>query len=177
MKKIISMMLVTALMLGTLCVGAFATSDEITDLTTPVTKTQDVYAKYAEGAKVDTYKVVLTWGSMNFNYSAKSERWDTDEHKWIQTNAAAWTAAEEGAGNITIVNHSSKAVTAAFSFNATAEGVGGNFSEQTVTVKSAAENFQAEEQTVTFTPTGDLAKTEENTADYVKIGTITVTLN
>lgn len=178
MKKVISLMIAVLMLASMLCMSAFATEYGDEDFKNgTITATQDVSAKYVEGTRVDAYKVVLTWGSMNFNYSDKSEKWNPDTHKWETTSEAAWAPAADGADKITIVNHSSKAVTAAFSFTPTAEGISGNFGETSVTVGSAAENKAAVTKTVTFQLDGALTKTEENAAGYVKIGTITVTLN
>lgn len=177
MKKIIAMLIATVMLLSVMSVSAFA-AEYTTDSTS-----QDVYAKYAEGIKTDAYKVNISWGSMKFNYSEAHQEWNTDTHQWDTVTAAAWTAAADGANVITVVNHSSKDVTAALGFEATANtGItGGTFTNDGRAVTSIAVGNalggSAVSEKITFMPTGDLVKTDDNTADFVAVGKITITLS
>lgn len=115
MKKLISQLAV-GLMISSLSVTAVSAeigADKITGNTT-----QPVYAKYVEGVKNDSYKVVIGWGDMKFNYSESSKTWNTDTHDWDLDDSAKWTGNSDTSGNITITNHSSKDVVVSFRFDA-----------------------------------------------------------
>ena len=182
MKKIISMLIATVMLLSVMSLSAFAAT-----ITPDGDGSHEVYAKYVEGTKTDAYKVGLSWGSMNFVYSASTEEWDVDTCTWKTVNAGSWAAADDTANKITITNYSSRAIEAGMTFAATAStGVtGGTFTwgDQTgentirVAVESAADMDGAVTETVTFMPAGDLVKTDSNTEAFESVGKITITLS
>lgn len=175
MKKFISLMIVAVLLVSALYVSAFAADIKVEGGTS-----HDVYAKYVEGNKTDNYKVIISWGDMNFTYSSQHESWNTETHQWDK-DGGGWSVDTENGNQITIANHSSKDVTATFKFDATADGVTGAFSGENiknnaVTVGDAL-GGSAQTETVFFMPDGTLTKTEANSAGFVSVGNITVTLN
>lgn len=177
MKKIISLIMVVA-MLATLSLTAFAAKVE----TVNGTDSADVNAKYVASERTDVYSVDVTWGAMQFNYTAAGEKWDATAHKWVvdDTKPAAWAAAATDGDKITLANHSSKAVNATFAYEAVTDGtVTGSFKNGDAALTAALElaaptaDTAATDYVVTFVPGGTVAST---VTDYAKVGTITVTI-
>ena len=175
-KKLFSLLLSAALMLSVLmlCIHAIPTVGDTA---------ADVLAKYVAGTKTDTYKVSLTWGSMQFVYTAKSQTWDPDTHTWQDVSSASWTPDTADADLITVVNHSSLDVTADLAF-VPADGcgvTGGVFTHDGSSVSSVtvgdATSGSAVTETVSFMPVGALVRTASNTSAFDIIGKITVTLH
>lgn len=171
MKKIISLILALALVMS-LSVTAFAAEGSDTGNKNGDTATITVSGKYSGGTAVaEVVSVDVAWGAMEFTYKEAGQYWDAASHTTKTNNDATWTAS----GNtITVKNHSNVGITASFNFTK-AEGtnVEGSFSQNSVSLKRAAEGSELDSQKaeVTFNITsGSIA------ADTTSLGTITVTI-
>ncbi len=172
MKKLLAMIFVLALA-SVMSLTAFAA--------TPITSvggsdSAEVKGTYAAGSATPTvYKVDISWGSMEFTYTAASQEWDPTTHSYKESTTAAWTCAE-GANKITVTNHSNADVKASLTYTASADyaGISGTFSANELSLKTAVGTTVANAPTAsaTLTLAGDLAAD----ADDVTIGTVTVKL-
>ena len=177
MKKLLCVLMVVA-MLAAAATTAFAATIEVAGDTSV-----DVKAKYDGNAPADVYNVDVTWGAMQFDYTAAGQKWDAVKHKWVADDEepAEWTVNNES-NTITLTNHSSKAVNATFAF-APIQGytLSGSFTYNTAALTNALElvkptaDAAATPYVVTFMPSGDLVNTH-SAAEYAKIGSITITL-
>ena len=173
MKKLFSILLVVAMM-ATMSLTAFAETYGAEG------GSHDVNAVYQEGSKSMVYSVDVTWGAMNFTYTATAQTWDDENHVWIDGASGGWSVVDNS-NTITLENHSSGAVKATFSFAAeNNSGVtGGTFAatglaDNALTLGAPTENVKAvTAYTVTFMPAGALASTFTSSA---KIGSITITI-
>lgn len=126
------------------------------------------------GTSSAVYSVDITWGSMEFTYTAASEgTWNPQTHAYDSATPAAWSFAT-GANEITVTNHSNAQVTATFKYtpDAAFSAVKGTFSEESVVVESAVNTTYATAPAKTVTLTLEGAITESNN----NIGTVTVTI-
>ena len=149
--------------------------------------TKDVKGTYAAGTPGGTvYSVDVTWGAMEFTYTAASAGvWNPTTHTYDGTQAGGWSC-EADANKITVTNHSNVAVTAELSFadSGTGTGITGGFYNASTggwTVSSIP-MFTAVGTQYTRAPWGEayfqitggsLTSGQEN----VTIGTITVELD
>lgn len=143
----------------------------------PGSKSIDVKAKFAGGTTTpDVYSVDVTWGKMEFTYSAAGTRdWDPVTHKYTDNTSASWTA---DGNSVTVVNHSNKDVKADFAY-AAAEGydsVTGTFSvaSHTLTAGIVGNPDGADSVSSELTLDGTLADT---VAEFTKVGSVTVSLS
>lgn len=115
MKKLLSILMALA-MIASLSTTAFATDTWTNDGETN-SYSSDVEATY-EQEVIDNYKVVVTWGALEFTYTDTPLVWDTDSLQWVEDEAfdveTGWTVDVEGGDIITIANSSSKAVEISF---------------------------------------------------------------
>ena len=81
-------------------------------------ESHDVMLNYIEGTKSTVvYSFDITWGSMDFTYTAASEgTWNPSTHQFDNKVASSWRC-EEDANKITVTNHSNTSITAALSFS------------------------------------------------------------
>lgn len=179
MKKVISSLVAAALM-ATASVTVFAATID----TATGSADTDVKAKYNATTPADVYSVDVAWGAMEFDYNAGGQKWDAENHKWVDDAAApAGWEVKDASNTITLANHSSKAVNAGFEFAAEAEytELTGSFTYESAQVASVElelpkEDTDAKEYVVYFNPEGSIPSTHSATA-YAKMGTITVTLS
>ena len=133
----------------------------------------DVKGTYVPGGTSSAvYSVDITWGSMEFTYTAASEgTWNPQTHGYDNVTPAAWSC-EAGANEITVTNHSNAKVTATFEYtpDAAFSAVKGTFSEASVVVESAVGTAYdaAPAKTVTLT------LSEGTLTENDKVGTVTV---
>ncbi len=121
MKKVLSLLL-AVVMMAAMAVSAFATNES--SLKNDGDSTSfDVSGVYVPATEEPVISVAITWGKMEFTYSAGGNVWHPEDHSSTPTNQG-WSA--EG-NDITIVNHSNVGVTAALSFTAEVSGVVGEF--------------------------------------------------
>lgn len=111
------------------------------------TQPHNVTGNYVAGSSSDTvYSVDVQWGAMAFTYTAPSEgTWNPADHQYDGgTGTGSWTCAD-GAGNITVTNHSNQKIAATVSFTAATgfSGVTGSFTSDTLTLENAAEKALA----------------------------------
>ena len=140
-------------------------------------KSIDVKARYVDGiTEPEVYSVDITWGSMEFTYSAAgTHEWNPGTHKYTDNTSASWTA---DGNDVTVVNHSNKDVKVDFAY-AVAEGYGGvtgEFSVTTDTLDAGVEdNADGADSVVTrLTLSGVLAS---NVLEFTKVGSVTVSLS
>ncbi len=181
MKKLFAILLAVALV-AALSVTAMAADNAGASLEGESSKV--VKGIYAAGADVDQYKVAITWGDMQFTYAAAQRVWDTDNYEWDTTQAAGWSVVEGKTNTITVVNHSSEAITATFTWTAAANftGVGANFTDNAgaaltgnaLSVGSAATNNAAVTEVAKFMPTGTL---DASVSSLTDLGSITVAIS
>ncbi|MBR5572471.1 MAG: hypothetical protein IKV99_07520 [Oscillospiraceae bacterium] len=83
----------------------------------PSSKSHDVTVDYVEGEKATPiYSVDITWGSMEFTYTAASEgTWNPATHQFDNAVPRQWSHAND-ANKITVTNHSNAPITAEFAF-------------------------------------------------------------
>lgn len=102
MKKALTIVLTLVMMLS-LCTAAFAASDQLTN--NKLQTAFDVFARYdnsTEGATV--ISVDVEWGAMEFIYHTEAQdRWDPTQHKEVTAGQYTWT---EIGNTITVKNHS-----------------------------------------------------------------------
>lgn len=187
MKKIISFAL-TIMMVATMSVNAFAAEIDKDNGTASV----PVTGTYVSGSGEDTVSVDITWGSMEFTYTAASQgSWNTESHTYDNATQAGWSAK----GNtITLKNHSDVGVTAKFDFNAndnlnlTYEFKNGDttVNQSGVNIESANDakyqtkgedgKYPAPTATVDFNITGGAISKSYNTEGNT-LGNITITIS
>ncbi|MBE6595579.1 MAG: hypothetical protein E7644_07250 [Ruminococcaceae bacterium] len=167
MKKIVCIAL-AALMMFAMSVSVFAA-----DLAVPGTSTGDVVVNVTtSGAAAEaTYKVVVNWGDLNFEYSANT--WNPDKMEY----EGGWVGGVN-TGTINVENRSNAKVDVEATIdNATKNGVTATLSNYEFMLGSAAADGaitggKGPNQDITVTVTGTPTAQGEFT-----IGTITVTLS
>lgn len=172
MKKLVSFV-IAATMVAAMCTTAYAADETLTN----GSKRIDVEAKY-EGATSTpaVYSVDVSWGAMQFTYSASGTMdWDAASHTYVDNTDAGWSA--EG-NTVTVTNHSNAEITAAFSFLAldAYETIMGSFDVESVTLPSA-ENKAVDAAELSETASLMLDGTlDSSITDFTKVGVITVTI-
>ena len=137
----------------------------------------DVQAKYTNATETpDVYSVDITWGAMQFTYSASGTReWDPATHKYDDNTSASWTA---DGNDVTVINHSNRAVNVGFAYAAVADysGVTGEFSvaSDTLDAGTLGDVGGADRVSTRLTLSGILAST---VTEFTKVGSITVSLS
>lgn len=173
MKKMIAIPIVFALILA-MSISAIAATVNADGGSQDV----NVTAKYVSGvSSVDVYSVDITWGAMEFTYTASGTRtWNPSTHDYDAGVTGAWTAS----GNeITVVNHSNVGIKAQFGFSALSEynTVFGTFSVFSLNLPSASgKPLDAPELrgTTSLVLSGTL---DRSITGMTKVGTITVTIS
>ena len=175
MKQIFTLALTFLLIFSLVTVTAFATNDKIE--ATGGTATKAVKAYYSAGAGGGTvYSVDITWGNMEFTYSAGSgSTWNPATHTYSSGGTGGWS---HNGNTVTVTNHSNTEVTANLAYDSEQgyEGISGSFGN-----KSTMNLATAERTTVTEAPTDtaelSLTGTLNSTVTVpTTIGTITVTI-
>lgn len=173
MKKLFVTIL--ALLMTAAPITAFAAEDTITD--TNGSRNIDVQAKYTNGTTTpDVYSVDITWGAMEFTYSASGTRvWNPSTHQYTDNTTTGWSAS----GNmVTVTNHSNKDVDVSFAYAKASgfDGVSGAFSVESDTLDAGAEGNVggADSVSTELTLSGTLAST---VTEFTKVGSITVALS
>lgn len=165
----------------TLTINYVADSSESTE----DTKSQDVKAKYNDGAYSQLYSVNVSWGDMQFDYYQADQLWDEENYKWVDDpqSTSGWKTVNDDSNKITIENHSSTAVNASLAFAANDQytELSGAFTYDgakliaPLALELPAENTPAKQYVVTFDPEGKIPETHSDTT-YAKMGAITLTL-
>lgn len=141
------------------------------------TKSIDVKAKYTSGITTpDVYSVDVTWGKMEFTYSAAGTRdWDPATHTYIDKTSASWNA---DGNDVTVVNHSNKDVNVNFAYasDSSFNGVTGQFTVATDTLSAGAVGNPegADSVSTELNLSGTLSNT---VAEFTKVGSITISLS
>lgn len=172
MKKIITAIL-------TLTMAAAMSTTAFAETMGSGSKDIEVKAKYTNSMVAPkTYSVDVTWGKMEFTYTVGGTAdWDPKTHDYVANTSAQWT--KEG-NEITVTNHSNIGIQAEFAFTAdkNQSGITGSFSNETLTLPTAAGrsniNDPALTDTTAFTLDGVLDSTSE---DFRTVGHITVTIS
>ena len=168
-KLVIRTLILSVLMVAMLALSAFGAFAAL-----PAPSTNPVTGTYVPGATAATvYAVDVTFGSMEFTYTAASQgEWDPDDLDYTGATAAAWTCAEN-ANKVTVANRSNTAVAVAVTYAAATgfEGITGTVANGTFTLASAVGKTAAtlDSKAATLTLAGDLAAS-------ATIGTLTVTI-
>lgn len=173
MKKLFVMIM--AFLILAVPVTAFAAEETITSENG--SQSIDVQAKYTNGTTTpDVYSVDVTWGAMQFTYSASgTKEWDPSTHQYTDNTTTGWSAS----GNtVTVTNHSNKDVDVTFAYAKTSgfDGVSGAFSVESDTLAAGAEGNVggADSVSTELTLSGTLAST---VTEFTKVGSITVSLS
>ena len=165
---------------------SFTPTTSGTSSATTSNNVKDVNVTYVPGVpSANIYSVDITWGSMEFTYTAASEgTWNPSTHKFDNKVASSWSC-EENANMITITNHSNMSITAALSFSPV-----DSFSKLTSSFKDTSDNAltdsslriasavgsntdKAPSASVYLELSGDIA---DPFAEKTKCGTVTVTI-
>lgn len=170
MKKWMSAALSAALLLSPMSIAA-TTTDEV-----PGSTDVDVNGRYVNETQTeDVYSVDVEWGAMQFTYSiAGTKTWNPETHEFTDSSTGSWKA--EG-NTITVTNHSSKPVSASFSFAALTayEGLEAAFNPASFSLISGTETTRenADSKETVLTLNGTLPA---DLSEFTKIGTVTVSL-
>ena len=176
MKKIVALALALALALSLATVSASA--ETISGFGS--TASHDVKATYQSGGTGGTvYSVDITWGSMEFTYTAASAgTWDPETHSTSGGGSGTWAPKTTDGDKITVTNHSNTGVTASLTYTPVSiySGISGSFDQASLSLATAVGT------TVSAAPTGTAKLTlsgalDSSVAAGTKIGTITVTLS
>ncbi|HEY5558062.1 hypothetical protein [Acetobacterium sp.] len=201
MKKLISIVAALGLM-ATMITPAFAATQDVPDAdgtTTPFVNVDNVSPMdvYATTLQTDTYKATINWGLMTFAYNFGT--WNAETHQWSNASESGWNNAAFIADNadITVTNHSSQPITAAFHYDADLNGtnngtatvgsfttVGGNLNN-TGSPGIATNTMELALCEISGTPDSDTTflnlvgppKANIGNTSAAEIGQITVTLN
>lgn len=174
MKRMMSVFLALALVL---CMGMTVFAADITTL--EGSAAEDVKATYqAGGSSATIYSVDVTWGSMEYTYTAAGEgTWLPSTHAYEGATEAAWSCATD-ANKITVTNHSNTALAAALSYTAEASysAISGSFGNSTLNLATAVGT------TIEEAPTANTALTlsgalSSSVTTSTKIGSVTVILS
>ncbi|MBQ7971775.1 MAG: hypothetical protein IJ294_05460 [Clostridia bacterium] len=178
MKKVLSIVLAIA-MIATMSAVAFAGEDVVEaqvtfageDVTIPVT------GDFSEDGEVDNWKVNISW-TEDFDFTFTSGKvWDVENHEWDLATGEDKGTWNNGSKNITVVNHSSEAISVTPSYAATLAGTNVTFDKAEYPVASAVDTEVAEapEATIVATFNGGDAVLEIGATD-VTLGTITLAI-
>lgn len=128
-----------------------------------------------EQDKKDAYKVVIEWGSLEFNYTDAATEWNVDTMTWetVEDSEGAWTY-EKGANEITITNSSSQRVLATIGTSSVYGGIEITASEEAITIGSPALGDATWTKTFEITVSG--YDSEFTSAELEKIGSVTIKL-
>jgi hypothetical protein len=159
------------------CSCLFACAEDIDSETGSSTK--NVTAKYSEGVVSSVYSVDIEWGSMEFEYTGAKKEWDPEEHKYITTEEATWTSANEADRQVTVINHSDNPINVAISYASAEgyEGITGSFDITSQTLDAAEENSDPENAPTlisTLTLSGELSS---DITTFTTIGSAKVQLS
>lgn len=175
MKQIFTLALTFLLIFSLVTVTAFAADATITEAGKSATKA--VKASYGSGAGGSTvYSVDITWGNMEFTYSAGSgSTWNPANHTYSLGGAGGWS---HNGNTVTVTNHSNTEVTATLAYASTEgfKGISGSFDKSTMNLKTAdGTTFEnAPKDTAALTLSGAL---DSSVTGSATIGTITVTIS
>lgn len=176
-KKKSALVLTLAMVFSLAPLSVYA--DKITGL--GGTASCDVKATYTTdtsgGAGGTVYSVDITWGDMEFIYTAAAGVWDPATHTITGADGGTWSATNTGGNQIKVTNHSNTGVTATFSYAAASgyEGISGSFDKTSLDLATAVgtEVSNAPNDSAALSLSGAL---DSNTTAGTTIGTITVTL-
>lgn len=174
MKKLIAT--VTALILvSAMSTSVFALNGTLSD---GQSSKIDVNAKYTENVDMpEVYSVDVTWGEMQFIYSADGEKtWNPDTHTYDINVTYSWSANDN---EITVTNHSNAAVKADFTYASKPafQTVTGSLSSDSITLPSAEGKALTDASLVgktELTLGGALADVETS---FKNVGTVTVAIS
>lgn len=164
MKKVLSIVLAIA-MIATMSVVSFAAAGS-KELDALGTAEVPVAATYAQGGRIDTYKVTVAWDDFTYSFGS-TETWNPSTHNWdLTAGAGEWTIP---AKNITVTNDSSLDVLASAAY----AGEGTMDFGEAVTVNAWTDASVA--GTATLSATWEPAD-GYTIQDATDLGTITVTI-
>ena len=132
----------------------------------------------------DVISVDLSWGGMEFVYTAEQTVWNPNTHEYEPvlnedgSSPSGWSVAEGSSNHITITNHSNVAIEAALDF-ASAEGkeINGYFDREVLYCNSAAdEAYNSFAKAPTDTTNFNIIRCELTEDTQGELGTITVTI-
>ena len=167
MKKFlaISLALVMVFALSVTCLAA-----RITEL--PGSETTDVKVTYTDGAAAPaTYAVDVAWESLSFTYVQSAQKWDAENHVEVDAGTSAWV---DDTAEITVTNHSNRAVKATIAYAAgQACGTAAfNLTGGEESTLAAAAGETVATKTATLVASGIPAENANETV----VGTVTVTI-
>lgn len=180
MKKIITSVLVVAMLLST-SITALATTID----TAEGTASKDVTATYVDSADTpDVYDVIIAWDAMEFTYTITGTHvWDVETHAYVDYTSATWASSEN---TVTVTNHSNKSVTATLAYeNAVSDEITGEFLYETsdadttdgITLATAEGIAYEDADAFVATLLLDGMLSDTQTEDFQLIGYVTVTLS
>lgn len=187
MKKLITTILSLA-MFASLSVTAFASTVDTSPVSLDIDNDSDasigVYSSY-EQERTDKYLVNITWGAMEFTYTAPDQEWNTETHTWENVTGGdtvtGWAVDDTDGDKITISNSSSLpvAVNLTIAKESAYSGINYTFSSSSFTLDKATAGVEGNDgsattQDVTLSLSNELTDT---TADKTHSATITVVLS
>lgn len=168
MKKLFAITLALVMMF-TMATAASAATSTGNDTTIGVS------GQYVDNSQhIDTVSVEISWGAMKFEYTTTGNHvWNPGTHDYDDNTQTDWV---ESGNTITVVNHSSVAVTVNLTFAANQgfESVTGSFTKNTFNLPSAVGKGLDDaslKQVSTFALGGTLDRSNTTLAT---VGTITV---
>ena len=169
MKKLLALTLTMAML--------FTMTAMATEIAQPANNSKLVKATYSAGTVSDTiYSVDITWGSLEFNYTAAAQgTWNPATHSYDNSGESGSWSYVTGENKVTVTNHSNADVIATVSFDSIVDGVTGSFDNEIIELKTAVntEYSTAPSGEAKLTLGGNL----DESISEVTVGTVTVTID
>lgn len=142
-------------------------------------ESKNVTATYHKGQASDiVYSVDVSWGSMEFTYTAPAQgTWNPETHAYDNPGITGTWTCDDNANKLTATNHSNADVKVTLDYTAaeTYEAVKGVFDKATLELPTAVDTEvdKAPGESAFLSLSGELEESET----AVTVGTITVTLD
>lgn len=175
MKKFLACVLALVMIFG-LAANVSAVGGSITVSTsgTP-TNIGDVEVNVTEGAKINTYWVIVAWENLTFSYTTNGQRWNAEQHKYVDIEGGGFTGSTTA--DITVTNKSDVniTVTAAAADKSSGDGFKATLNKTTFDLASYADRAADAADTNTFTVSVSTDGTPS--AGEASVADISVTIN
>lgn len=132
----------------------------------------------------DVISVDLSWGGMEFVYTAGQTVWNPKTHEYEEvlnadgSSASGWSVKEGSSNHIAITNHSNVPVEAALTFtSAEGKNIFGSFGNSSLYCPSAEETYNSPEKTPAAITEFNITRGEIDEETEGDLGTITITIS
>lgn len=175
MKKILACILALVMVFGLAVTAAAADGSTVIGISGTPTDIGDVEVNVTEGDKLNTYYVIVAWEDLTFSYTTSDQRWDAEQHKYVDAEGGGFTGGTTA--NITVTNKSDVniTVTAAVADKNANDGFKANLDKTTFDLLSYADRDVDAADTNTFTITVSTDGTPDE--GEASVADISVTIN